>query len=195
MQYLKWYWKEIFWVVLWLSSFVFFVVSIFIECNNYWTIWSGIAFAVFFVPAVYLGLAPMNLFFTFVDEGTAKVVLFSGAYEKIIFQYKDHAIDSEGNIFYSPGATQPFSFGGLRFYGIPPIHLIKIYEFLHTITDENGNKIKYQGDWFDYVMLKDTLYWFTDEKAEDADNLPLNIKGIIIAKIINPYKVLFAVED
>ncbi len=44
-------------------------------------------------------LAKNNLFFTFVEEGTAKAVMKAGEFERIIFRWKAHFMDEEDNIW------------------------------------------------------------------------------------------------
>ena len=150
----------------------------------------------FFLVA-YFWWAPNNLCFTFVQEGTAKAVVFGGQFKCILLQWKGHTLDENWKVV-REGSRHKESWhplGGFRFYGIWPFWDIHIYQFSWTAVLESGETKRHDKEWLDYVLLMDDVYWFKVDKAEDADLLPLNVECLVTARIVNPYMALFAVQD
>lgn len=141
---------------------------------------------------VYFVLAPRNKFFTFVSEGSAKVVVKGDQVVKILIQWRDHGLDADYNV---DGREERHRFGGLRVYGFWPIHDIFVYPFKWTGISPEGEIVEHPREWLDYIILKDDAYFFRVEKAEDMDKLPLDVDVLVTARIVNPYKALFVAEN
>lgn len=184
-------------IIIWLVLVVFFIASVFIECDWWWTITFGLAVLALFVPAVYFGFAKANICFTVMDEGTIKVITAGGAVTDIFIQWKDHDLNAEGNVISCPEKVQPsfLGLGGIRFYGIWPFRQIYTYKFTWATIDQDGNKKEHKGEILDYALINDALYWIDVEKAEDCNLLPLDIEALVTARIVNPYKALFAGQN
>lgn len=188
---------ELFWIFSWVGSvFLLIICTFIIECSWWWTIGFGSLVVILFIPAIYFGLAPLNICFTFVNEGTAKAIVAGGAVVEIMYQYNDHVMDASGDIRAVPGAIQPsfLGLGSLRFYGIWPFRRVYDYPFSWASVNQDGDKKDY-SERLDYVMIKDTLYWFDVKEAEDSQLLPLNLEGLITVQIVNPYKALFVAQN
>jgi len=146
---------------------------------------------------VFLGiwfyLAPRNLWFTFVKEGTAKIVVKGGEFKKVLIQWKDHTLDKEWNVI--DGEEPWHLFGGLRYYGFWPVMALYSYRFQWSGVTENGDIQHHPKEWFDYILLKDDVYWFKVEKAEDRDLLPLDVEMVVTLKAVNPYRALFRIQS
>jgi len=152
--------------------------------------------------------------FTKVEEGTAKAVMSFGGFRKIIFQWKDHWMDQEGNIWREgeeverdperPGKgvrveIRGHIFGGLWWYGFWPIHKIHRYPLRWTDlrrVEEAGEKIEksqFHDEILGHVMLKPAVYWTKIFKVETCppERIPVDIDILITMRIINPYDFLF----
>jgi len=146
---------------------------------------------------IWFVLAPNNLFWTFVKEGTAEIVVKGDAFEKAIIQWEGYTFDYEWNVIEeNDEQREPWHlFGGLRWYGFWPIKDIYIYRFKWSGVDEEGKVIKHPAEVLDYTLLKDDVYYAKVDQAEDQDLLPLNIELNLTIRIKNPYKSLFKVQN
>lgn len=123
---------------------------------------TGILFA--FIVLVYT-LAKLNIFFTIIQEGTAKAIKKFGKFQRMVIAYGDHALDQRGTIrlpdedgkegielvknadgtirtekYTIEIQSQSFRlWGGLRWVGIPFIHSVHKYEF-RWVSYEQGEK-------------------------------------------------------
>lgn len=191
------YAKEISWIVVWL---VFIAVALVSFLMNFWVpyfffvaVVSGISSVFFTVPAIWWGLAPMNICFTFIHEGTAKIVVSGGEAVKTLIQFKGHKINSKGRVV--KGEQGERLFGGLAFYGIWPLRDIYIYNFSWTAVTERGEIKEHRNETLDYIGLFDDVYWLQVVKAEDDELVPLDVEALVVIRIVNPYKALFRVQD
>lgn len=146
-------------------------------------------------------LAPSNRFFTFVKEGTAKIVVKADQYNKTLIQWKDYTLDDEGNVVKDgtrkKGRTyrEPrHLFGGLRFYGLWPLLDIYTYRLRWTSIRQDG-AISPHDEMLDYALLKDHLYLVKIDRAEDKDMVPLDIELLVTMRVVNPYRAIFRVQD
>ena len=166
-----------------------------------WTFLGGIIAAVafflisFFLVA-YFKWAPNNLCFTFVEEGTAKIVVFGGKAVKVLIQWKGRTLDAEGSVVNEDqDRKEPWHLlGGFRFYGIWPFWDIHIYPFSWTAVLEDGEFKPHIDELLDRILLMTDVYGFTVEDAEDSENMPLKVRGVLTGKVVNPYKSAFAVQ-
>lgn len=160
---------------------------------------------------VYFWWAPNNLFWTFVPEGRAKMVVRGDAVKKVLIQWKDHALVSfdaadaalkpdeaavppryVGDVVEYP--TRKRLWGGLRFYGLWPLDDMFVYSFKWTNMTQDGEPQSHD-EAMDHVLLKDDVYWATVKAAEDQNLLPLDVGLVLRLRVVNPYKALFKVEN
>jgi len=201
-----------FWIVLWLLNLVWIIVSGVIDLFSWWFLGGLIGIVFLTIPLVWWGLAPRNLFFTFVEEGTAKAVMRGtttkkvttpegkvykvtkgGQLRRVLIQWRDYTLDRESNVVEGKERWHPF--GGLRYYGFWPLDQIYTYIFQWTGVAENGEIQSHPKEKLDYILLKDDIYWAEVENAEDEELLPLNVEVILTARVVNPRKALFAVQS
>ena len=154
---------------------------------------------------IYFVLAPRNLFFTFVEEGTAKIIMKGatvdketretkgGAVKKVLIQWTGHSVGKDGNI--TKGTEDKHIFGGLRVIGIWPLERVFSYQFSWRNIRADGTIIEHNKELLDYVLLKDAVYLIEVFKAEDLNLLPLDLKVTVTARIVNPVKSQFNVEN
>lgn len=160
--------------------------------------WIGI------VLIVLIGLFFLLVRFTTVEEGEAKAIKAFGKFQKVIFQWEDHWIDEEWNIWKqgedSGGKREKKVrgriIGGLWFYGIWPIH--KIHRYKHRWTDirirETGKMdVEFHEKELDHVLLKPAVYATKLFAVETAppERIPVDVLILITLRIKNPYLFLF----
>ena len=141
---------------------------------------------------IYWKWAPNNLFFTFVIEGTGKIVVKGGEFSRFLIQWQGHTINQNGEVVEGNEPWHPF--GGLRFYGIWPVYDIYVYRLRWTSLRESGEPVQHDVVQ-DFVLLKDFVYYTELKAAEDKDKVPLTFGLVITLRIVNPYKALFVVQD
>ncbi|MBL7150853.1 hypothetical protein ISS86_02900 [Candidatus Microgenomates bacterium] len=149
--------------------------------------------------------------FTIVKEGTAKAVMEAGALHRVIFQWKDHWMDTEWNIWREEEREEKEKegvkekenygriFGGLYFYGIWPVHKIHKYRLRWTDlrrVEEVGERIEktqFHDEELKHVMLKPAVYWTKVFKVETLppERIPVDIEMLVTMRILNPFLFLF----
>jgi hypothetical protein len=153
---------------------------------------------------VYFWWAPNNIFFTFVPEGRAKIVVRGNQFEKVIINWKDHIlVTSENHSSFADkelwdvveAKPKKHLFGGLCFYGLFPFEDLYVYDFSWTNIQQDGAIVNHQPEVMDYVLLKEDVYLGEIKQAEDKSLVPTDIKIIVTMKVINPYKALFNVQN
>lgn len=167
-----------------------------------WILLGAVAILIVSFLVIWNILAPSNLWFTFVKEGTAKIVVKGDKFEKALIQWEGYTFDKDWNVI-SNGTVingkiykEPWHpFGGLRYYGLWPIQALYGYQFEWTGMKENSEVQFHPKEWFDYILFKDDVYWCKVEKAKDKSLLPLNIELLLTIRIVNPYKVLFVTQN
>lgn len=158
-----------------------------------WTVWI-VGIIGFLLWLVYFVLAPKNIFFTFIPEGYAKVVVRAGKFQKTLIQWTGKTIDEHGNVVDVDG-EEFHLFGGLRFYGWWPLDKIYEYKFKWISIDENGDFENRSEEMLGHVMLKPDVYGCLVRAAEDKDLIPLDLKLVLGMRVINPYKALFQIQN
>ena len=139
-------------VMIWFLSLISWIVGSCIFGRVIFWIGLGIV-PLFAILLIYFDLAPKDMLFTFVEEGTAKIIVRGGEFRKILISWKDYTIDEKTwDVTKEEGAGIGL-FGGLRFYGIPPYQQIFSYHQRWTHLHENGD-IKQHAEDLDYVLLK-----------------------------------------
>lgn len=164
-----------------------------------------VAFAIWLIvafPLAYFVLAPQNLFFTFIKEGTAKFVVRGDKFHNCLMQWESYTFDyskrhpEKWNIVPESAGHPPEKhlLGGLRFYGPWPLDDIAVHKFQWTGITEGG-KENPKKEWLDYILLKDDVYLCKVPDAEDKNLLQLELQIFLTIRVINPYKAQFAVQQ
>jgi hypothetical protein len=113
--------------------------------------------------------------------------------KKIIMFWQGHHIDEKGDIRDGDEGWHPF--GGLRWIGIYPMDKLYAYEFEWVTLNNQGVPEFHDKRWLTYLLLKEDVYFYKVENAEDKNGLPLNFEMVITLKPTNPGKSLFNVEN
>ncbi|OHA75970.1 MAG: hypothetical protein A3I38_02985 [Candidatus Wildermuthbacteria bacterium RIFCSPLOWO2_02_FULL_47_10] len=151
--------------------------------------------AYIFQYIVYTFFAPRNLFWTFVTEGTAKIAVHGGKFHKIIMEWKGYDLDGAWNVVKADEAqVKRRLFGGARYIGLPPFFKIYAYRLRWSSPREDGTVVAHD-EVLSHVLLKDHIYTIHIRGAEDKQRIPLDIDLLITARIVNPYKFVFNVQD
>jgi len=158
-----------------------------------WILLAVVLIGLLFFLLVWFVLAPRNLWFTFVKEGTAKIVVKGDKFEKALIQWEGYTFDKEWNVVKGKESWHPF--GGLRYYGFWPLCDIYIYDFAWTNVEQDGTVKHHPKETLDYILLKEDVYYFKVEKAEDKELLPLELEIVMTVRVVNPYKALFRVQN
>lgn len=170
---------------------------------------------------IYFLLAPNNLWFTFVQEGTAKIVVRADRPIAVLVMWRGHVLDEDWNVVpvgvsvrngmelkeeedtegakiyqLKRGFRNLFGwFGSLWFYGPWPLDDIYIYWFQWSNLGPDGKPIYHPKELLDYILLKEDVYFTVVEDAEDKDRLPLDVELILPVRVVNPYKALFRIQN
>lgn len=154
---------------------------------------------IFGVP--YFILAPQNMWFTFIKEGTAKFIVKGDKFDKALIQWKGHTFDKDWNVIPDGKKIKGKVYkeprhplGGFRYYGLWPIWDIHTYKFRWTGVTEDG-RLQHKEEWLDFILLKDDVYWVKVAAAEEKNLLPLDVELFLTIRIINPYKARFRVQN
>jgi hypothetical protein len=171
-----------------------FLGNLRIEFIFYWLklIMIPISIAVVVYEA-YTKLAPKDIFFTLVEEGTAKIVTLGKAFNKILLQWEGYELDTEWNIVYT-GKTRMHLFGGFRYIGVWPFKGIYEYVFKWTGLSKD-NEIEYKTAQIKFVLLKPDNYLTNIEKAEDKKGLAMLLRILLTLQIINPKRAIFEIQS
>jgi len=138
--------------------------------------------------------------FTFVKEGTAKIVMKFGAFHKILLSKKGYVVNKNGDIVEEKDSDGTDShwhlLGGLRFVGIRGIHTIYRRDLSWVKSLPDGKFEDRVDNSVDFILARvDYQYGMRIISAESKDLLNLDANMTITASIINPYKAQFAVRD
>jgi len=171
----------------------------------------GYIVGVILIPIGIIGLvwlmAKNDFLFTFVEEGTAKVIMKFDAFHRIIMQYQNCTCreGDDWEILLSPKKSKKRFFdgkkkfwGGLCWIGIPGIYSIYSYWFRWaTVKTQKkpGEQIDRREEKLWHIFVKDYLYLAEIFEAETKSLVPLDISFLITARVVNPYKALFRIHD
>ena len=201
-SFIQVYYKELSWII---GSAIGIIVSITLPICLLFLLPAWLPLSPISIPLgifslialVYWGLAPLNIFFTFVNEGTAKIVVTGGKFSRALIQYKGHTFDNEWNVVPEDNNhKEPWHpFGGLRFTGFWPFQDIYVYGFAWTGVTERGERQFHEKEVLDFILLKEDVYWVEEKDAEDWNLLPLDIEVLLTIRVINPYKALFTIQN
>jgi len=158
--------------------------------------WIGLLIMpIFSALLVYFDLAPRDMIFSFVKEGTGIIVMRGGKFDKIIISWRGHAIDTNTWDVVEVPDTKISFFGGLEYWGIPPFQKIGHYQQRWSHLLEDGT-VKSHDEELYYVLLKTDYYVFElpitkDKSAEDINGIPIHVKLVVPMRIVNPFEALF----
>jgi len=163
--------------------------------------WSagGLLLVFVIIGAVYL-LAKNNIFFTFVEEGTAKVTMMFNAFYRIVMQYQNCTCKKEDDweVILPPKRPRRRLLGGLHLVGIPGIFSVYSYNFRWATVKpqrEPGEQVERREERISHIFVKDYVYLAEIYGAETKGLVPLDISFLVTARVVNPYKALFRVHD
>jgi len=154
---------------------------------------SGIVFLILMAILVWKGLAPRDMFFTIVDEGTAVIIVKAGKFSHCLIQWEGRTFDADWNVVAGREPWHPF--GGLRFYGVYPLYKRFAYKFRWTSMREDGKPSDRHDETLYSVLLKDFPYVLNLTGVEDSEMVPLDFTLIITARVTNPKKAIFDVQN
>jgi hypothetical protein len=191
------------WLILWVVSLVGLVAAGILGLLSFWRLIGGLVWiGTATLLLAWYWLAPTNRFFTFVKEGTVKIVVKGDAVVKILIQWTGYTLDGEGSVV--PDGTETggkvfreswHPFGGFRYYGFYPIKDIYAYWFKWSGVSEDGKVVHHEKELIDFALLKDDIYWALVDETEDKNQLPLEIELLLTIRITNPYKALFRIQN
>lgn len=161
------------------------------------------ALALFWVITSWL--APKDILFGEVSEGTSKIVLRFWGFRKSVLCWQGKKLDDNGEIVLDDRKKKRLlSFGGLRYIGIPLVDRVMYFEYAWTSFDDGKPKL-HQKRVTNSVFNQRTGYFIgmgvkllfgqngetimeedISSAPEDKENLPLMILGNYTSAIINP---------
>lgn len=202
------------WDLVWVVIEIAIVLGIVYFTSNFF-LGPLVAFGLMLIVALfgvpYFMLAPKNMWFTFVREGTVKFVTRGGAFKKALIQWKDYTFDENYNIvpentWIKAGKVVPegtdgakkykepwHPLGGFRFYGWFPADDIHVYKFRWTSVTERG-EIRPREEYLDYILVKDDVYYHAYH-VKDKGNIPIVLETYLTLSVSNPVKARFIVHN
>ncbi len=137
-----------------------------------------------------------NLFFTFIGENRAKIVMKGYAFHKVLLQKQDSKVSEKddpvqeiisGDIVKDPDYKKRSDF---VYYGFWPIYDIHTYHFKWKgANGKEGDKI------IDYILTKTVQYLFALDRVEDKEGFPLELECLLDVRVINPHLTLFNIPN
>lgn len=154
-------------------------------------------------------LATADLFFTFVEEGEAKIIVAGKSYRKTILSLTGHKINEndDGNKkkdYISEDETPPKKpfferWYGAYWVGIPPFRKIHTYSLRwvsYKPKDDNGlKKPEVSKEILDRTFVKDKVYYGRAEEVETEEGVPLSVEFLVTLKVVSPYRAIFLISN
>jgi len=146
-------------------------------------------------------LAKHDLFWTFVEEGTARAIMKFDGFHKFVMQYENCKLDKKTWDISICGPEKPWErslFGGLKWVGIPGIKSVYKYRFTWATVKaqkEEREQVERRTEMIKHIFVKDYVYLGEIKGAETHSLVPLDIDFLITTRVVNPYKSLFRVHD
>lgn len=169
-------------------------------------------------------MASNNFLIGKLDEGTAKVVMHYGEFERVVLSWKGYHLTPEHDVVPNSDKTEraPQHWidkllpGSLFWIGLPFSHSVYEYHFQWTSIRqgvlgaaenvEGGLQAIVQQDkledllisrdkMLDYILLKEDIYGITFKDVEDSEMIPLSSIALMTIKVVNVYKALFESEQ
>lgn len=168
-----------------------------------------------FVPSlVWFILAPNNICFTFVREGTAKIILKGGSFHRVVFEWQNHFMDNKGYIwkneeqeifeetFWERKIIKPRVklVGGLYWIGMWPFFTVykETRRWSELVRTDSGDGMD-QVSWSekkerDYIFLPPAVYYTKVVKVETSggERIPVTVELLITMMVINPQSFAFS---
>lgn len=132
--------------------------------------------------------------FTFVEEGTAKVVVRFKGFKKCLMRWEGYEFDNEWNVRPIAEVGKKLHLpGGLRFVGFWPMDKVYKYKFRWTDIEikEGKEVIDHHEKEIDYILVRPHEYIGVLPEIETKDRIPSITTWIFLIRVINPYKALF----
>ena len=155
-------------------------------------------------------LASVHMFWTTVQEGSARAILKNGKFLRAIMNYQGFELDKDGEVVCTSSPStlttklKHHLFGGwlehIRWIGFPPFHEVYAYRFTWVTTKkkEVGGILQdvdeYHNEMLRHVYVKHTPYTDVLTGAETSDLLQVDVKYVLTIRIVNPHKALFKVH-
>ncbi|MFA6252377.1 MAG: SPFH domain-containing protein [Candidatus Paceibacterota bacterium] len=152
---------------------------------------------------VYCWLAPNNILFSFVYEGTARIVVRFGGYRKTLITWRNRDVRESGEIFYLKDNKN--SWGGLNFIGWPFIDRVMTYKYSWISSDDGNPNIHEERETNQFYLeianyfiglgltlqhdsrtKKTTVIEDMKSAPEDSDGIPLMVSAVCTISISNP---------
>lgn len=147
-------------------------------------------------------LARLDLFFTFVREGEAKIVVRGERYQRTIFSLKGHRISSDGTIESTSNEPRKKIWErlfGVYWVGIPPFQTIHRYFLRWTSYKPKGVDGKkapeVNEETLSSVFIKAKVYYGLILDVETNEGVPLKIEFLTMLQVVNPYRAIFLVNS
>jgi len=158
--------------------------------------------------SVYIYFAPRDLYWGGVpEEGTACIVVAGtekrkGKFIKAQMSFRGRKFDKDWNVvpdetFYEGRKSflEQIGLGGIFRIGLPGIRRRFKYYFSWSSMLPNGELDPHEIKDLDHISLKEDTYATLIPKAEAAKSMvPMDIKLLVTAQVINPRKALFEVD-
>jgi len=177
----------------------------------------GLAFGIFaaaWYAFAYIirTLADRDVLVTYPMETMAKAIMLNGRIHRLVMAFRGYCFAGDldptlpspekwdvvpGNV--TVGSRLPL-IRGIRWVGLPPFSNVYRYRFSwasleeQSLNEDLAKKPVFSEKEIDYIFLRSDVYVTKIEKAECADNIPLDAVILIGGRIVNPYKALFGVE-
>lgn len=159
-------------------------------------------------------LARLDVFFTLVREGTAKVIVIAGKPIKVFLTSRNSRVTGRGD-GYSRWEIEDGSpklslrrklwekvFGGIYFYAWP---IAQVYNYPFTWTtikrlpskdDQESREIREtRTQKISWIYVKDYVYAIVLKNVELSDKIPIEIVVLLTISVKNPIKALFAISN
>lgn len=172
------------------------------------------------LPIFLRFLAERDIFFTLVEEGSAKAIMRGEEFRRLVLAYRGFTFDKNWEVVPKPEITPATSFlrqwfekrlGGIRWLGWPFLDTVYEYNFRWTVLRESKASDKEDGfvdqrelpskKWvvafskrIDYIYLRDAVYYDELIGSETAELMPIDIFMLLPIRVLNPYKALFRVH-
>lgn len=178
----------------------------------------AILFLLYYATALMIRLlAERNLFWTLVEEGTAKAIMRNGRFTFCVMSYNGYRFAADAPeppldevekwavVPFPPSAAATSRrylplLKNIRWIGLPPFSDAHGYRFSWTSLEEREDDSGLKKNFhfkelpIDYILLQEDVYVSKIEEVECKDNIPLDSVILVGGYIINPYKALFRVE-
>jgi len=146
-------------------------------------------------------LAPNNVHFTFIEEGTAKRIYRGGTFVFALMAFLDHKLDEKFKVI--DGEEVPgffLRYLGVHYIGPWPLYRIPFRDFTWTSPDKDGKDLT-RTEPMDYILIRPDIYSSALQRAEDKDNMPIDwsFSGVFevtdiaaATKVQNPFQIAFS---